>query len=194
MADEQGSQESGQGAGETLTPEQAQGKISEVMRTPGHPYHDLSGRYKNGHDEAVAEMQNWYKLAFPEGSRANELEPNRGLHDRLKQIGLDDPERIRLEGETGREALRDEAAHRTYLEAEGQLRQLWPSEQSYNEGIARVHFAIDQIVKDPAEREAIIERYGNDVQMCEALSIVVGKLDDLFFKGEARKYKRMEKK
>jgi hypothetical protein len=125
--------------------------------------------------------------------RAATPEQDRGLHDRLTEIGLD-KEIIEREGQESRDAMQDEAAHRTYLEAEGQLRQIWGSEEAYNQNISRVHFAIDQIVKDPAEREAIISRYGNDLEMVQALSIVVQKLDDLFFEGKAKSYKRKEQK
>lgn len=49
------------------TPVEAKQQIADIMINPEHPYHD-NHVGKSGHNEAVAQMQKLYQLAYPEPS------------------------------------------------------------------------------------------------------------------------------
>lgn len=46
----------------------------------------------------------------------------------------------------------------------------------------------------PKDREAFISAFGNDTEMCDLLARIGRRLDETYWKGEASKYKREEKK
>jgi hypothetical protein len=145
------------------------------------------------HDQLVNELMAINERLFADPDRENVPEQDRGLYDVLHKEGFTKAG-IEYMGEEGRQKIADEESKKVMLKAEGELRGIWPTSEEYNSNISRVHFVLDKIIADPGERRAIIENYGNDTQMVEALAILVQKLEAIFpnFK-DASKYVRIRK-
>jgi hypothetical protein len=139
-------------------------------------------------------LEKLYSRKYPEtGARQAELPENKSLHDTIVKTGLQNPEMIEEEAEQGRDEIREQAAKREGLEAEGQLRQITGSETVYQETVSRCHYILDTFLK-PEDSQRIIAAYGNDLDLVLALAKVAEKLGPLFdWEKEAKTYKRTKK-
>lgn len=180
----------------TLNEGQIDSEIGSIRQDPD--FLKGEGSIVGGNKRAAAlnaRMEALYKRRYPEpAGRQGELDHSVSDLAR-KAFGTDiTAKEITDEGNDLRQEVVAQQDHMEYLQVEGQLRQIWPNEESYNQNISRVHFAVDQIIKDPGERQQIIDAYGNDLEMVQALAVLVSKLEAVFpnFK-DAKSYKREKK-
>jgi hypothetical protein len=160
----------------TMTPEQALARIKQIRSIGSSVYNKT----------AQAELEKLYPLAYPEKTPSGDI----GLEQTLKKAGLKTAKEVEAMGEQARERVYEAEAEKVYQEANAELIKAWGSD--YKENLSRVHFIVDNVL-NPEDRDTFIEKFGNDVEMCNALAYVASRLDEVFWKGQAKNYKRSKK-
>lgn len=163
-----------------------------IMADPD--YQNVTGFNARKHEKLVSELFEINSRLYPNPEGYEDVpEMDRALLNRLLAEGVT-LKSINDEGEEGRQRIADAESLKTMQEAEMQLKGIWPVKEEYDQNINRVKFLLDKVIADPKERQTIIDEFGNDPQMIEAMSIVVEKLGAIFpnFK-DAGKYQREPK-
>lgn len=173
-----------------MTPEQVQAKIDSIRLDPNHIYNKPSPIHRLN-VAAQTEMENLYKLAFPEGDRQSVPETDRGIFDRLKSLGLDTDQITRI-GEEGREEITEREAIKVMNTADYELKGRWAND--YEENLSIVHY-FDENVVNKADQENLRDAIGNDPVALDAIAILGRKLIDAgIWPKEALTFKRPVRK
>ena len=172
----------------TLNDAQVDSEMSAIRSDPAFGReHDMIGG--NPRSAALQDrLTKLYQKKYPETpERKAETPEAKLLHDTVLRAGLKTVGEIEAGGEEGRREIIEEEARQEMLQAEGQLREELGEE--YQGTLNSVHYILDNVLNEK-DRQEIIDHFGNDVEMIEALGIVGRKLDGLFWGNKASQYRR----
>ncbi len=174
MAEENVAGSGGQGGGfadvGSMGPDQIDLEIASIRSDKDFqagPGSSLGGNRKA--EILQARLEKLYQAKFPEGDRQKTPEPDRGLYDLARTAGLGTPEKIKAEGEQGRQEIENEALERQRTEAETTLRMKWGSDK-FEEKRGYAHAIRDAYLTSEADKEFLAGPAGNDPDLIDKLA------------------------
>jgi hypothetical protein len=188
-----GTESQGQSTDDFKTVEEAQAWKDSVYADSKHPYFN-TGLFGDAHSKAVTKMFRANEKIKPEGDRQSILEPDRGLHDIVSKEFIN-PEHIESQAASFREDIENRKFERAKADALNRIRLEFGQETE--QVINYAHYGVDRFLKNSlseADWKELDGAMGNDPVFIKKLSDVISYLDEKYWNGKNRSYKREETK